>query len=72
VREHRHGGGGSGGGQLVGGRSEEAATVSQDRREGRKREALGETGRLVEQRLGFGPFIHLDINKEHWIIFLNG
>jgi hypothetical protein len=48
VREHRHGGGGSGGGQLVGGGSEEGAAVSQDRRGGRKREALGETGRLLE------------------------
>jgi hypothetical protein len=59
----RHGGGGSGGGQLVGGESEEAAAVSQDRRGGRKREALGGTGRLVEQRPGFGPFIHLDIDR---------
>jgi hypothetical protein len=41
-------GAGEGGGQLVGGGSEEAATVSQDQRGGRKREALGGTARLVE------------------------
>jgi hypothetical protein len=46
--------------------------VSQDRRGGRKSEALGGIARLVEQRLGFGPFIHLDIDRERWIIFLNG
>jgi hypothetical protein len=45
--------------------------VSQDRRGGRKREVLGGTGRLVEQRPGFGLFIHLDIDRERWIIFLN-
>jgi hypothetical protein len=61
-----------GGGQVVGGGSEEAAVVSQDRRGGRKSEALGGIARLVEQRLGFGPFIHLDIDRQRWIIFLNG
>jgi hypothetical protein len=49
------------------------AAVSQGRRGGRKREeASGGLGGKLDQKLGFGPFIHLDINMDRWISPLNG